>query len=89
MAGLDHRGSIGLLENRGSFDRGARRQCEPRPHGVSRQPPGNHTFRDPVFALSSELDASGANTEKSNAGRRPIAATRSDTMRTASPEASG
>ena len=52
---------------------------------VSRKPPSNHTFREPVFALSSDADASGANTEKSNGGRRPMAATRSDTMRTANP----
>src|SRR5947209_778533 len=48
---------------------------------VSRQPPSNQTLRTPVFALSSDAKAPGANTEKSNAGRRPIAATRSDTMR--------
>src|SRR4029077_2437388 len=52
---------------------------------VSRQPPSNQTLRAPVFAFSSDADISGANTEKSNAGRRPIAATRSDTMRTANP----
>src|SRR4051812_12497026 len=52
---------------------------------VSRKPPVNHTLRDPVLAPSSEAEPSGANTEKSNDGRRPIAATRNDTMRTASP----
>jgi len=65
-------------------DGSARRDQTP----VSRQPPSKQTCRASVYALSREAQAAGANTEKSNAGRRPIAATRSDTMRTASPGSS-
>ena len=48
---------------------------------VSRHPPSNQTGRDPSRAFSSDAEGSGANTAKSNAGRRPIAATRSETIR--------
>src|ERR1700738_5553016 len=33
---------------------------------VSRQPPSDHTWRDPVFAPSSDADASGRDTAESN-----------------------
>src|SRR5215203_881669 len=52
---------------------------------VSRHPPSNQTGRDPSRAVSTAADGSGANTAKSNAGRRPIAATRNDTIRIAMP----
>ena len=43
-------------------------------------------FQDSAdFAVSREAEASGANTEKSNGGRRPMAAIRIETIRTASP----
>src|SRR5262245_9186576 len=48
---------------------------------VSRHPPSNHTGRDPNRAAARDVDALGAKTEKSNAGRQPIAATRSVTVR--------
>ena len=52
------------------------------------QSPANQTRRVPHLALSSGADGSGANTRKSNAGRRPMAATRSETIRIGRPGSS-
>jgi hypothetical protein len=55
---------------------------------VSCQPPSNHTGRVPRAAASSDALEEGASTDRSKAGRRPIAAVRSDTMRTGMPGSS-
>ena len=69
----------------GAVDHRAGRQIEPRPDPASRQPPSNQTGRVAARGLLERAVGDGANTEKSNAGRRPIAAVRSDTIRIGMP----
>ena len=47
---------------------------------VSSQAPSIRTGRVPNLAFSTDASGPGANTERSSCGRRPIAATRSDTI---------
>ena len=91
QAGFDEDGRIGLFENRGRPDDGAGRKIEPRPDRAWRaMSPANHTGRSPRSALSpSSRRQAARSAARSNAGRRPMAAVRNETILTAMPGATG